>query len=151
MSVTEVNVGEIYAVKNGKSCSNFDVNPNSKFIRILTSQSQLHPNRDIHNYEILDQDQIVIGECNVCFEAKDLIPLSANSLTPSIMQKLSTWMKRNFNASQKTLYKAGFINSDLTPTEKGLTELQALFWSEHEKELVALAEAELKEQEDSNE
>ncbi len=59
--------------------------------------------------------------------------------TMSTLRKLNAWQKRTFNADTQAQYRAGFINNDLTPTEAGIAEMQAIAFEKFNTELTARA------------
>jgi len=56
-----------------------------------------------------------------------------------IMNKLSTFLERQLDAKTKKLYKAGLINGDLEPTERGDKELKAILFFANREALVKRA------------
>lgn len=77
---------------------------------------------------------------------RDVYRGNNNITEPTFMQKLTSSLKRLFNKDQQTLYKAGFINASGEPTQKAIAEINMLALETYQKELVALAEEELKDE-----
>ncbi len=63
----------------------------------------------------------------------------------SLMQKVSTMMKRLLDADTQTLVKAGFINGDLDLTDEGKEALYAILFDANKTALVAAAKEALTE------
>ncbi len=68
-----------------------------------------------------------------------------NYLLPKIkvMQKLSPMQKELLDEDTKTLIKAGYLDNDMDLTEEGGEVLNAIYFKEKKKELVAAAQAKL--------
>ena len=63
----------------------------------------------------------------------------ANKAMTSRLQKLTAALKRIFNASLRSQYRAGFVNSDSSLTREGKDELLQIVAMAHEEELTARA------------
>jgi hypothetical protein len=61
------------------------------------------------------------------------------------MTRLTTLAKRLFNSNIKTLIKAGFLNKDLSVTERGQAGINAVILESHMEEVVKLAEERIEE------
>ena len=62
------------------------------------------------------------------------------------MRKVTNTFKLFTDKKTQDLYKAGYINGDLEPTEQGLNALNSLLLAEYKDKLVELAREELKEE-----
>lgn len=63
----------------------------------------------------------------------------------NIMEKLGIWVRKLVDKDTRILLKAGYLNGDLEPTDKGKLALDFLTFQAHKKELVELAQEEIKE------
>lgn len=62
----------------------------------------------------------------------------------TIKQKaMSIYRKARMSKDEKTLYEAGYMNQDGTPTTKGQEASDFVNWKENQKELVTMAKEEL--------
>lgn len=69
----------------------------------------------------------------------------------TLMQKLTTTLKRVLNSNMQALYKAGYINGDLELTDTGRRALNTLMLELHEEALAKMAQEDLKEMEKEQE
>ncbi len=101
-----------------------------------TIHSFTHTNRGPHGRGIADY----MEEARIAFN-------SYKKPKRTIMQRLTAALKRRFSKSDRTLYRAGFFNQDLTLTDEGLASLEALLVETHIKELVIEAQEVIDEEE----
>ncbi len=57
----------------------------------------------------------------------------------TIMKRLSNFIKKSVNTDTQELLKAGLINGDLEPTEKGWDVMEEITWFKTYEEIVARA------------
>ena len=81
--------------------------------------------------------------------AKPLALPQENKNMGNVFQNVSASLKRFFNADQKTQYKAGFLNQDLSLTSKGLSYLFIILADKYNAELTAAATEVLADQKDA--
>lgn len=64
----------------------------------------------------------------------------------SIMQKVSTMMRKLLDADTQVLVKAGYINGDLELTDEGVSALNTVLFTANKAALVALAQEKIDEE-----
>lgn len=65
----------------------------------------------------------------------------------SIMKTLSTWLKKTLDADTQALYRAGYLDEDLSPSSKGYIASNDLDFERNRVALVEMAKAEILEAE----
>ncbi len=82
------------------------------------------------------------GGCTIADEPDESL------LTKATKYMTNLYRRAKLSAAEKTLYKAGYINDDGSPTNKGLEASTYIAFKANEAELVKMAEADLEEQKD---
>lgn len=71
------------------------------------------------------------------------LPIKNNNKPKSMIKKLSNFITKAVNEDTQALIKAGYVNSDLEPTEKGYEALREILYFENQPKLVERAKAEI--------
>jgi len=157
-SCGDINKDFILLVEEKQTTTEFKVGDRVKAINASHGWGEIKPG-DVGTINEIDGCLFYVDfdtQDKWCAEEEDLIlinkePKKVGSIILNVMEKLSTMMKKLLSPELQTLAKAGYINSNLELTEKGIKALNTVMFLANQKELVTLAEADIAEAEKNKE